>query len=953
MAAFNFPNSPSTNDLHTENGVTYKWNGTVWKRQNASYTDATNLNVTGISTVGSITGVAATFTGNVQIGGVLTYEDVKNVDSVGIVTARTGIHIDDSITHIGDTDTKIRFPAADTITAETGGSERLRITGGGKVGIGTEIPSELLEIASSVGCGIAIKDDNNGFAASKIKVENGGRDLSIGAPQDIFFKDIDTGTKHLYIESTGHIGIGTDNPTQKLDIRDGNILLDAFNNSGDGGIFFRPGFTVADSNSYNISILAYDHSGANKDGLSLNAYDGISFCTGSNTRDEKVRIDAAGKVLVGHTSVIEPDGYASSLQVTGTNTAAGISILRYSNNSGGPTLLLGKSRGATIGSFTKVQDGDSLGKIEFYGTDTGWESSASVRACADGEWYSGSVGSEDNTDAPGRLEFHTTANGSDNMVERLRIDSNGRLTLNNSEGIKLSAVTSSLYALDGSLSYYATNNGVYLNGAGASGWLRLNASGADNFRTCIDLYGQSYSDPDVILFRTAGAERLRITNNGHVRVPDDGKFICGGDSDIKYYHSGGTNYCDIANGQQLYFRVNGANKFYVQSGGAQFVGSLYGDDNNKIQLGNSQDLKIYHDGNSFINTSSGYLNIDVGNENLYLDANEIRLRGEDGGEILARFIDDGACQLYHDNIKRLETTSTGATVSGSDITLTNTANAGDASLYMTAGEAGSCQIKFHADEGDNATDKFRILVPNSDGIAIQGYNGSSWENYLKGEGDQVELYYDNNIKLTTKSFGIQIEATPRVDLISQGNSVELKFIGNASSHRGSVYADNGNTIGFLKAGTGSWAARWHNNGKQTAHGDIVPNSNGSYTLGNSSLRWVYIYSNNALNTSDRNEKNTIIESDLGLDFVNQLKPVSYKWNKDDGKTHYGLIAQDIEETVLTEGKEITDFGFIDKPKEGQMSLAYNELISPLIKAVQELSAENTTLKARLDALEGS
>ena len=83
MAAFNFPNSPSTNDLHTENGVTYKWNGTVWKRQNASYTDATNLNVTGI----------ATFANNVSIGGTLTYEDVKNVDSVGIVTARDGVQI--------------------------------------------------------------------------------------------------------------------------------------------------------------------------------------------------------------------------------------------------------------------------------------------------------------------------------------------------------------------------------------------------------------------------------------------------------------------------------------------------------------------------------------------------------------------------------------------------------------------------------------------------------------------------------------------------------------------------------------------------------------------------------------------------------------------------------------------------------------------------------------------
>ena len=32
MAAFNFPNNPSTNDTHTENGVTWKWNGNVWKR---------------------------------------------------------------------------------------------------------------------------------------------------------------------------------------------------------------------------------------------------------------------------------------------------------------------------------------------------------------------------------------------------------------------------------------------------------------------------------------------------------------------------------------------------------------------------------------------------------------------------------------------------------------------------------------------------------------------------------------------------------------------------------------------------------------------------------------------------------------------------------------------------------------------------------------------------------
>jgi hypothetical protein len=53
--------------------------------------------VTGIVTAtqfsGNVTGVAATFTGNVSVGGVLTYEDVTNIDSVGIVTAQTGIKV--------------------------------------------------------------------------------------------------------------------------------------------------------------------------------------------------------------------------------------------------------------------------------------------------------------------------------------------------------------------------------------------------------------------------------------------------------------------------------------------------------------------------------------------------------------------------------------------------------------------------------------------------------------------------------------------------------------------------------------------------------------------------------------------------------------------------------------------------------------------------------------------
>ena len=86
-------------------------------------TNAQGLTGTPDIAVRNITGVAATFTG------VLTYEDVTNIDSVGIITAQSDVVISDKIIHLGDTNTAIRFPAADTFTVETGGTERLRIDG--------------------------------------------------------------------------------------------------------------------------------------------------------------------------------------------------------------------------------------------------------------------------------------------------------------------------------------------------------------------------------------------------------------------------------------------------------------------------------------------------------------------------------------------------------------------------------------------------------------------------------------------------------------------------------------------------------------------------------------------------------------------------------------------------------------------------------------------------------
>ena len=55
---------------------------------------ATNKLATGpVDFSDGITGVAATFTGNVTVGGTITYDDVQNVDSVGVVTAGKGLRV--------------------------------------------------------------------------------------------------------------------------------------------------------------------------------------------------------------------------------------------------------------------------------------------------------------------------------------------------------------------------------------------------------------------------------------------------------------------------------------------------------------------------------------------------------------------------------------------------------------------------------------------------------------------------------------------------------------------------------------------------------------------------------------------------------------------------------------------------------------------------------------------
>ncbi len=161
-------------------------------------------------------------------------------------------------------------------------------------------------------------------------------------------------------------------------------------------------------------------------------------------------------------------------------------------------------------------------------------------------------------------------------------------------------------------------------------------------------------------------------------------------------------------------------------------------------------------------------------------------------------------------------------------------------------------------------------------------------------------------------------------------------------------------------------------------GACQPVTDNVYDLGAVSFRWDDVRATNGtIITSDRNLKTQISGSDLGLDFINDLNPVKYQW-LNGSRPHYGLIAQEVSSSLSkssvhtdnfagyienrmfvsasvsgsekdirdTDGWEMENFTPIPNP---ELSLRYNEFISPMIKAIQELSSQVETLKAQISS----
>ena len=122
------------------------------------------------------------------------------------------------------------------------------------------------------------------------------------------------------------------------------------------------------------------------------------------------------------------------------------------------------------------------------------------------------------------------------------------------------------------------------------------------------------------------------------------------------YFDTGASELKVYSGSAWQGGVTATGNFATKTGNT-FTGNNTYNDNVKALFGTGSDLEIFHSGtNSVIK--------DAGTGSLIIAGNAVEIKNTAGTEISAKFIEDSSVELYHNNSKKIETTSTGATITG-------------------------------------------------------------------------------------------------------------------------------------------------------------------------------------------------------------------------------------------------------------------------------------------------
>ena len=305
-----------------------------------------------------------------------------------------------------------------------------------------------------------------------------------------------------------------------------------------------------------------------------------------------------------------------------------------------------------------------------------------------------------------------------------------------------------------------------------------NGDGTENLlRATVNGSVELYHDNSKKLETTANG--LYIT--GAAVFPDGSSngIQIGNSSDLQIYHDGTNSYIKNLTGYlnvnaNLLYLGNQANnetyilaqqngsvnlyydnskKFETDTNGITVTGRVLasgtsnigfaGLDNVKLSLGTSDDLKIHHDGsNSYIDNNTGALNI----RSLGSGANVQIIADND---YMARFVNDGAAELYYDNVKKFETTSAGVLVSAGHLDISD-------NQFIRLGASADLQI-YHNGNHSKIRDlgTGNLYIESVDGNIYLRVNDNE-QGVTLVENGAVELYYDNGKRIETTTYGITV-----------------------------------------------------------------------------------------------------------------------------------------------------------------------------------------------------
>jgi len=432
------------------------------------------ITLTNVSVAGVITATDATFSGNVSVGGTLTYEDVTNVDSVGLVTARSGILVTGGggINLSGGagvvTATAYRVGTATTLDASG-----LSVSAGVvtattyRVGTATTLDASGLSVSAGVVTTTTLRIGGGSAAAPSI-TPTGDTDTGIFFPSADTIAIAEGGAEAARIDSSGRLLLGTSTSQGKWNNSSGDdhllqvestnsafsqswishstsstagVQLDIGRSRGtsngsttlvnDGDLLGHLCFQGADGSEFVRAALIQAHVDGTPGSNDMPGR--LTFSTtadGASSPTERARIDSSGRLLVGTSS------YSGNARAVFQGHSLGASQ---------PGLIWIRRDETLSGAAS----GADLGIISF-GDSSGGEF-AQIIAEADG-----GVGS---SDYPGRLVFSTTADGQGSPTERMRLDSSGNLQINSTDSSAFAKlVVKGVGAASNSIAYFNAEN---------------------------------------------------------------------------------------------------------------------------------------------------------------------------------------------------------------------------------------------------------------------------------------------------------------------------------------------------------------------------------------------------------------------------------------------------------------------------------------------------------------